>query len=183
MFLLEGSLLAAVLSEGCVIPPKRFLVHQVSSGIFIGTQPTKEKDFEILRTNGIRTVVSLQSLPWNVRNTRHMADARGMNFRHIPIPAWPLEPSERRVREAVLTLKDKSLQPMFVHCYLGHDRAALVVGLYRIYYENWTPDEAWAEALRNGFKLNWALHGLRSYFWCHCQKPDWCRAPPQMAKP
>jgi len=176
--LLRITPLAAILSSGCVIPPRHFSVHQASPGILIGTQPTKDLDLDILHARGVRTVLSLQCLPWNVRSSERLARAHGMNFRHVFIPAWPLEPSEHRVKQAVLTLKDQSLHPIFVHCYLGHDRTALVVGLYRIYYENWTPDEAWAEALRNGFKIRWALRGLRSYFWRHCQKPDWARGPP-----
>jgi hypothetical protein len=148
-------------------------VQRAAPGIFIGTQPTSQADFDVLRAHGVRTVLSLQCLPWNIRNSERLAQVNGMNFRHVLIPAWPIEPSERRVKEAVLTLRDESLQPIFVHCYLGQDRAALIMGLYRIYYEGWTPDEAWAEALRDGFKLHWTLRGLRTYFWGHCQRPDW----------
>ena len=180
--LLQIPLGVGLISSGCVIPPKHFLVHEASPGILIGTQPTKDADLDILHARGVRTVLSLQCLPWNVRASERLARAQGMNFRHVYIPAWPLEPSERRVKQAVLILKDKSLQPIFVHCYLGHDRAALMVGLYRIYYENWTPDDAWAEALRNGFKTRWALRGLRTYFWRHCQKPDWARDSPITAR-
>jgi Tyrosine phosphatase family len=176
-FRLSISFPVALFLSGCVIPPKHFSIHQVTAGIFIGTEPTSQRDFAILKSNGVRTVVSLQCLPWNIRRDAEFARANSMRFQHIPLPAWPFQPSERRVKQAVLVLADKSLQPIFAHCYLGHDRAALVVGLYRIYYENWTPDDAWAEALQNGFKIRWALSGLRNYFWRHCQKPDWARSP------
>src|SRR5437879_2636039 len=167
--LLAITLLIGLFSSGCVIAPKHFSVRQVAPGIFIGTEPTSKRDFAVLQSNDVRTVVSLQCLPWNIRAVKRLAQASDMQFRHIPVPAWPIEPSERRVRQSVLLLTDKSLQPVFLHCYLGHDRAALIVGLYRIYYENWTPDEAWAEALHNGFKIRWVLSGLRNYFWRHCQ--------------
>jgi hypothetical protein len=49
----------------------------------------------------------------------------------------------------------------------------MIVGLYRVYYQNWTPEAAWDEMLRDGFKVDWTLRGLKTYFWTHTQKPDW----------
>ena len=53
----------------------------------------------------------------------------------------------------------------------------MIVGLYRVYYQNWTPEAAWDEMLRVGFKIDWTLRGLKTYFWTHTQKPDWATLP------
>ena len=51
----------------------------------------------------------------------------------------------------------------------------MIVGLYRVYYQDWTPEAAWDEMLRTGFKVRWSLRGLRTYFWSHSQKPEWVK--------
>jgi hypothetical protein len=162
----------------CATEQKPFVAAQVSPGILVGRQPRGQADYETLQGHGVRTVLSLQVLPWNVDHGRRHAEKLGITFRNVPVPASPLKPSERRIREALMTLRDRTLRPIFIHCNLGRDRTALIVGLYRIYYEDWTPEAAWAEMLRTGFKVRWSLRGLRAYFWSHCQKPEWVRQVP-----
>ena len=70
-------------------------------------------------------------------------------------------------------MNDPNSQPIFVHCLVGDDRTTFVVGLYRVYFENWTPQEAWNEMLRRGYHARWWLSGLESYFWRHTRKPSW----------
>ena len=169
-------LLAGFFCSGCA-GSKNFRVTEVSPGIFSGAEPRTKANFDVLQQHGIRTVLNLECLPWTVAADRERAVKCGMNFRHVFIPASPVEPEERRIKEAILILRNKSLHPIFVHCYLGHDRTALVIALYRIYYEGWTADAAWADARRAGLKVSWPLRGLKDYFWEHCQKPDWAASP------
>jgi protein-tyrosine phosphatase len=61
-------------------------------------------------------------------------------------------------------LSDASLRPIFVHCLLGKDRTAFILGLYRVYYEDWPPEAAWAEMLRSGFHVRSTLRGFQTYF-------------------
>jgi len=62
-----------------------------------------------------------------------------------------------------------------MHCFLGRDRDAMIIALYRVYYEDCPPDVAWEEAIHRGLKLRWTLKGLRTYFWNHTKKPDWVK--------
>jgi protein tyrosine/serine phosphatase len=146
---------------------------EVSPGIFRGSQPTTQADFDFLKARGVRTILSLQTLPWHSATERRNAHHNEIEYRNVHMMAFPLAPSERRVKEALLTLTDPSLHPIFLHCKLGRDRTSMIVGLYRVYYESWTPEAAWDEMLRDGFKVDWTLRGLKTYFWTHTQKPDW----------
>jgi len=146
---------------------------EVAPGIFRGSQPTTQADFDFLKARSVRTILSLQTLSWDILPERRDAHHNKIEYRNVYIVAFPLPPGETRVKEALLTLTDPSLHPIFVHCSLGRDRTSMIVGLYRVYYQNWTPEAAWDEMLRDGFKLSWTLRGLQTYFWTHTQKPDW----------
>ena len=167
--------LAALLFAGCASAPPKFPFRQVSSGVFEGFAPESKSDFKILRTYGIRTILSLRALPWHIPPERRKAEKNGIGFVNTPIPATPFEPSEESVKAALLALSDPSLQPIYVHCLLGRDRTTMVVALYRVYFENWTPEAAWREMLSCGFKQHWTLRGFATYFWSHTEKPDWVK--------
>ena len=123
----------------------------------------------------MRTILSLEWLPWDVWPERRHARRNAIEYRDVPILASPLEPSEKHVKEALLTLNDACLRPIFLHCLLGKDRTTFIIGLYRVYFQDWTPQAAWAEMLRSGFHRAWRLRGFETYFWHHTQKPDWAR--------
>lgn len=165
----------ALCFTGCVAGRRPLVATQVSPGILAGRQPREQVDYEVLKAQGVRTILSLQVLPWDVAQGRRQAEPFAITFRNVPVPASVLKPSESRVKEALLTLRDQTLRPIYVHCKLGRDRAVLIVGLYRIYFENWTPEAAWEEMLRSGFKVRWSLRGLRAYFWSHSEIPEWVK--------
>jgi protein-tyrosine phosphatase len=167
------TLAAVLLFAGCASPPKPFSVFEVSSGIFKGSKPSAQADFDLLRAHGIRTILSLERLPWDIYPERKQARKNSIAYCDVPMLASPLEPSERRVKEALLMLNDPSLRPIFIHCWRGEDRTAFIVGLYRVYYEDWTPEAAWAEMLRSGFHVRPTLRGFDTYFWRHSKNPDW----------
>lgn len=174
-------LLAAVIigfsCVGCATAP--FVVTEISPGILAGRHPSTEADYEALKAHGVRTVLSLEIKPWSVATGRREAKNAGLIFRNAALLPSPLQPSEHNIRKALLILNDQSLRPIFIHCDLGRDRTALVAALYRVYYEGWTPEAAWNEMLRTGFKVSWTLRGLRTYFWTHTQKPEWVKSGQQ----
>ena len=170
-------LFVAILGPGCAILPTCHPV-EVSAGIFEGCKPRDQADFDSLRQQGVRTVLSLETLPFNIWPERKRARQNGINYTNVSILATPLPPRERRVKQALQTLADQSLYPIFIHCFLGEDRAVFIVGLYRIYYLKWTPEAAWDEMLREGFHVRESLRGFTTYFWKHTEVPDWVRPPP-----
>jgi hypothetical protein len=169
--------LVLFLCAGCASDPKRFPVTEVSPGIFEGYKPRTRADFQALKAHGVRTILSLQQLPWDTWPEARHARENGLQYRDVPILASPLAPNEQRVKQALLDLDDRSLRPIFVHCLLGKDRNTFLIGLYRIYFQDWTPDAAWAEMLRSGFHVRLTLRGFETYFWSHTRKPDWVIHP------
>ncbi len=142
----------------------------------MGHKPSGKAGFEALRARGVRTILNLESMPWDIWPERRQALCNGLEFRNVPILAAPLAPREERVREALLILTDPLLQPVFVHCYLGEDRSNFIIGLYRVYFQGWTPQAAWNEMLRSGFHTRFTLRGLSAYFWRHSATPDWAES-------
>ena len=164
----------ALLAAGCA-SNKPFWMRQVSPGIYEGYKPRTQDDFDALRSHGMRTILSLEELPWDIWPERKHAHESGFEYRDVPILASPPAPSQN-VKAALLVLNDSSLRPIFVHCFLGEDRSTFILGLYRIYFQDWPPQAAWQEMLHSGFHVRWSLRGFTSYFWEHTQKPGWVLA-------
>jgi protein-tyrosine phosphatase len=167
--------LVGFLFAGCATQPKPLAIVEVSPGIFEGPKPRTQAHFDALRAKGVRTILSLEELPWDVWPERRHARRNGFRYRDVPILASPLPPSEKRVKEALLVLNDACLRPVYIHCLLGEDRSTFIIGLYRVYFQDWTPQAAWAEMLRLGFHARLTLRGFETYFWRHTQKPDWAK--------
>ncbi len=159
------------LVSGCATRGKPLRIVEVSPGIFEGPRVHKQADFDLLKAHGVRTILSLEALPWDIWPERRRALQNGIEYVNVPIMATPLEPREKRVNEALMVLDDRSLRPIYVHCYLGEDRDTFLIGLYRVYFQHWTPEAAWDEMLRSGFHVRLTLRGFRTYFWRHAQEP------------
>ena len=166
------AILAALLASGCV-SPSRFRLRELSPGIYEGCKPTTAAQFEQLRARGIRAILSVQVFTWDIGAEGRQARNHGLIYRNVPILASPLPPSEKQVKQALLLLHDPSLRPIYLHCLLGEDRTTFLLGLYRIYFEDWSPEAAWQEMIRDGFHVRWSLRGFETYFWNHTRKPQW----------
>lgn len=172
-------LTALWLSAGCVNPCRQFKFHEVSAGIYQGCQPRTRADFDQLRQAGVRTILSLQTFRYHTWPERRRAARSGISFVNIPVLASPLAPKEKEIRDALLALSEPSLRPVYIHCLYGRDRAAMVLGLYRVYYENWTPEAAWQEMVRQDFTVGWNLRGFETFFWKHARtRPPWVHPNP-----
>src|SRR5258708_29826526 len=102
------TMIAGIFGAGCATPSK-CRPAEVAPGILDGCKPRTQEDFETLRKQGIRTILSLETLPWNIRPQRRLARKNGIAYRNVPILASPLKPREKPVKEALLTLPDEYL--------------------------------------------------------------------------
>ncbi len=172
-----------LLSGGCATSPKPFAMHEVAPGIYEGRKPWTQRGFDALRAHGVRTILNLEEMPWDVYPEMWQARRNGMEYRNIPLLAAPIAPSEKRVTQALQILSDPSLRPIFVHCFLGEDRSTFLIGLYRMYFQHVAPAAAWTEMRRWGFHVAFRLRGLRRYFWHHTQTPAWAKVVSQGKPP
>jgi hypothetical protein len=140
---------------------------QVSPALYRGSRPNDPEDFDFLESKGIKTIVSLEEMPWHVGPEREKAKGR-FGFINVGITASPFEPNENDVDLALQYLNDPEIpKPVYVHCAIGRDRTSLIVGLYRIQTESCAPKETWNEMKQFGFSEGIHLRGLKSYFVKH----------------
>ena len=70
--------------------------------------------------------------------------------------------SDAQMKAILQIVANPANLPIYIHCKHGQDRTGLVVALYRIFNEGWTPVEARKEMLQLGFHT--MLLGLNHYF-------------------
>ena len=77
-------------------------------------------------------------------------------------------PNDNEVNDILAKLADPANRPVFVHCMQGHDRTGLIIGLFRVFVEKWTPQAAHDEMMALGFTS--ILVSMNHYFE---QKTGW----------
>lgn len=133
---------------------------QVSSVLYRGARPD-QLGVQILAQMGIKTIVDLENDDGAVATERAWAQADDLNF--ITEPMNPIErPKDAEVEDILSKINDPALQPVYVHCMQGHDRTGLIVALYRVFNEGWTPKDAHDEMEAVGF--NDVFIAMHDYF-------------------
>ena len=169
-----------LLLAGCSTTHHSLDISEIAPGVYDGRKPHGDADFQALRAKGIKTIINIQTMTWDIEPERKHALKNGFGFVNVPITASPFGPREEKVQRLFETMAAATNQPVYVHCLLGRDRTGVLMALYRVYYENCSPEDAWAEMIhRGGFKSSWALVGFRMYFWRHCDPPKWVKQSPR----
>jgi hypothetical protein len=145
--------------------------QKLDEGVYKGSKPKTDADYEFLRAKGIKYIVNLKFFPWINNWEKHKAKKYGMTLLTGTISASPMEPSEEHVNAVLCLLRDQRYHPIYIHCDLGRDRAMLITGLYEMYYKGKSKEEAWHEMKYYGFKDDWTLAGLKNYFEKHSRQP------------
>jgi protein tyrosine/serine phosphatase len=161
---LLAPLLATAALSACNVPAKTNPgdpsgnFAQVSQGIYRGGRPD-QPGIDALVKLGVKTIVDLENDDAAVAAERGWAEQAGIQF--ISRPMNGLEtPNDQQVDD--ILSKINADQPVFVHCMQGHDRTGLIVALYRVFYEGWTPKDAHDEMMARGF--NSVLVAMNHYF-------------------
>jgi protein tyrosine phosphatase (PTP) superfamily phosphohydrolase (DUF442 family) len=131
--------------------PKRF--GEVAPGRLYRSGDITPDELEyVSKTAGVRTVLSLLNpdAPESVAE-RVAARRLGLRWENVPLPGDGASTAEERER-IKRVLFDPAAAPLLVHCSAGTNRTGLTIGMYRIYKEDWTVDQALAEMRRYGFE-------------------------------
>jgi hypothetical protein len=102
---------------------------QVDEGIFAGSKPSKDADFEFLRSKGVKYILQAHFLPAMTGRERSQAAKYGLEFLSIPMNASPIAPSAKHVNAALRIMRTR--QPVYIHCVLGRDRTGLLTACTR----------------------------------------------------
>jgi protein tyrosine phosphatase (PTP) superfamily phosphohydrolase (DUF442 family) len=118
---------------------------RVTNNLYRGAQPSPDA-FAGLKKLGIELVVDFQDNREDIQREKDRVEAQGMAFVSIPWNART-NPSRDNVIAFFTALHDNSGKKIFVHCERGADRTGVMIALYRIVYDQWTPDQAVAEMI------------------------------------
>jgi hypothetical protein len=162
--------------------------YELDDGVYKGSKPKTDADYEFLQSKGIKYMVNLKFFPWLNTWEKRRAKKYGITLLTGTISASPMVPSENHVNAVLCLLRDKRYHPIYIHCDLGRDRAMLIAGLYEMYYKGKSREEAYKQMKYYGFKDDWTLAGLKRYFEKHSQQPvsqyvPHCAKRPMQAAP
>ncbi|HLG13611.1 MAG TPA: protein tyrosine phosphatase family protein [Blastocatellia bacterium] len=120
----------------------------VDQGFATGGQPT-DAAFSKLAANGFRAVLNLRTANEGIDldAEREMVEKNGMRYVNIPIVSSA--PRSEQVDEFIKAVKDKSNQPMLIHCGSANRVGAMWM-IYRVIEQGWPEDKALEEATRIG---------------------------------
>jgi tyrosine-protein phosphatase SIW14 len=173
MFMLSGrlimpSLILAVLSFSVIAkqeePSHRELpnFHQINDHLYRGGQP-KKGGLKKLSQLGIKTIINLRGASEDTLAEESEAKRLGMLYYNIPMSSIDLPTNEQisKVMEIIEVAELAGNAPIFIHCRRGSDRTGVIIAIYRILCDCWTPERALDEAKR--FGMGWMQFRKRNY--------------------
>ena len=141
---------------------------QVSENVFRGSHPEDDADLLSLFTLGVRSIVDLREIDETTAAYDQQVQNLGMRIQHFPISSFDAlrgkEPPDDIVNGALAAIAANSVGKVFVHCHAGKDRTGLLVGLYRVFMDNWDTKRAHDEMLQFNFSPL-LQKGLETYYW------------------
>lgn len=120
------------------------------AGIYRGPSPGPA-GLEELKSAGVKTIINLDNRPGALKQEQEYAKKIGVDYISIPLSIFSV-PSRSKIKKILDLLVDPSRRPVYLHCQFGRDRTGLVLGLYRVKYDNWTPGAAYEEMLHYGYR-------------------------------
>ncbi len=124
-------------------------VGRVAPGVYRGAAPSQQ-GYETLSRMGMRTVINLRS----DNDEKKAVESHGMRSLGLPMSAYGAVEAGT-VRRAVALMADPANRPVYVHCLQGRDRTGVVVAVYRVEVDGWSPNEAEEEMRAFGFHDVW----------------------------
>jgi tyrosine-protein phosphatase SIW14 len=124
-------------------------IELVEPGLYRGHRPDTAT-LQQLKSLGVKTILDLEDTQSAIKPESATARSLGMTFISEPMSGF-WAPNDAEVDQIEAIMADKSRRPLFVHCQHGEDRTGLIVGLYRVQTEHWTPAAAYREMLAKGF--------------------------------
>ncbi|HJZ68907.1 MAG TPA: protein tyrosine phosphatase family protein [Blastocatellia bacterium] len=121
-----------------------------------------------LAENGYRAVLSLRtsSEGFGLAHEKEMVEKAGLRF--INIPVVTTAPKPEQVTEFINAVKDKSNQPMLIHCGSANRVGAFWM-IYRVVEQGWSEEKALEEAVKIGLTNPVLKSFAHEYIWSRVQ--------------
>lgn len=107
---------------------------------------TETSALEGLKNDGFKAIINLRQASErgaNVDENRARAEALGLKYLHIPFNG--AAPESKTVDDFLAAIRDKSNQPVFIHC-ASANRVGAVWLVKRVLQDGWPVEKATAEA-------------------------------------
>jgi uncharacterized protein (TIGR01244 family) len=128
-------------------PCGSLLAYPIAPGVLLAGQPAPQ-DWARLAAAGFRTILNLRSDPARASSQALLAEAAGLRYLHLPLPAYELEPEHLETFHQ--RLSEARAGGVVSHC-RSASRVALLWLLHRIAYDGFSRDEAEAELRAAGY--------------------------------
>jgi protein tyrosine/serine phosphatase len=127
---------------------------RLNARLYRGAQPSDE-GFAALKRLGVDTIVSF-TLSTDA-NAAEALRVRALGMDYVSLP-WSVlrEPSPEQVTAFLALFRDHPDRTVFLHCWQGADRTGVMVALYRIARDHWSPALAIDEM--QAFHYHFILH-------------------------
>ena len=110
---------------------------EVTSTLFRGGQPSRD-GFDELKKLGVQIVVNLRDD--NADTERSLVTTAGLQY--VTIPWNCRHPANELAARFLEVLRENPQKKVFVHCHAGVDRTGLMIAVYRMAEQRWTPEQA-----------------------------------------
>ena len=126
--------------------PEQMVEYPVSDRLVLAGQP-RPQDWARLAQRDFRTVINIRSEADRAASQAEQARAAGLQYIHLPLPAYELEPEHLATFNGVL---QEAHGKILLHCRTA-SRTALLWLLNRIVSESWSQEQAEAELFAAGY--------------------------------
>lgn len=133
---------------------------QVNSSLARGGRPVGN-DLQELKSMGFKTIINLDDDVPEIAAEKTTAESLGLRFISVPLNSMQ-SPKDSEIDFILAQMVNPENFPVYIHCQHGRDRTGLLVGLYRVFVDSWTPRAAYKEMKDLGFRP--ILFALKNYF-------------------
>ncbi len=146
---------------------------QVSATYFRGAQPSG-RDYADLAALGVKTIIDLQEADGDP-NEPNLARAAGLEYHQIPMSTHR-PPTQEQLAQFFKLVSDPT-KPVYVHCKGGRHRTGVMTAAYRMSYDGWAADQAFAEMKKYDFGADFLHPEFKKYVYGY----DVSKAPAAVA--
>jgi protein tyrosine/serine phosphatase len=145
----------------------------VDVGVYKGSRPKRDADYQFLESLHVKYIVDLQAFPLLTHSEQRRAKKYGITVIAGTMNASPFSPSEKHIDKILAILRDSRYHPVYFHCKFGRDRTSIIAALYKMYFQGMSEPEAmqYLHESGYGFKFGWLRSGLTRYLRNHPTPP------------